>query len=58
MEKFVLTCNDTIRALVREDVTVTAETLDDAWELAKKRFARKHKTRKEYIDITAVRRGA
>lgn len=53
---YVLTCNDVIKAMEREDIKVTAETLDEAWDKAKTRFARKYKTKKEYVDITAVRR--
>ena len=54
--KYQLTCSDVIKAMVREDITVTANTLDEAWEKAKTRFARKHKTKKDYVDITAVHR--
>ena len=52
--KYTLTCSDIIKAMAREDITVTANTLDEAWEKAKVRFARKYKTKKEYVDITAV----
>ncbi len=52
--KVKLTCNDAYYAMVREDITVTATSLDEAWDKAKTRFARKHKTKKAYIDITAV----
>lgn len=52
----ILTCSDAVQAMERENVTVKAETLDEAWKIAKKRFARKYKTKQEYVDITAVRR--
>ena len=54
--KITLTCNDSIKAMAREDVTVSAKTLDEAWDKAKAKFARKHKTRKDYVNITAVHR--
>lgn len=54
--KYRLTCSDIIKAMARETITVTANTLDDAWEKAKTRFARKYGTKKDYISITAVER--
>ena len=57
MMTVILTCNDVIKALEREDIKVTAETLEEAFEKAKKKFARKYKTKVEYVDITAVKRG-
>ena len=54
--KYTLTCSDVIKAMAREDITVTANTLDEAWDKAKANFARKHKTKKDYVDITAVKR--
>ncbi len=54
--KYRLTCSDVIKAMARETVTVTANTLDDAWEKAKTRFARKYRTKKDYVNITAVER--
>ena len=54
--KFILTCNDSIQAMVRENMTVTADTIDEAWEKAKTRFCRKYKTKKAYVSITAVTR--
>lgn len=52
--KYILTCCDVVKAMKREDVIVTAHTLDEAWEKAKTRFARKYKTSKNNVDITAV----
>lgn len=54
--KYILTCNDSIQAMAREKMTVTADTLDEAWEKAKQRFARKFYTRKMYVAITGVER--
>lgn len=53
--KYVLTCNDAYNAMVREDITVEAEDLDEAFEKARKRFCRRHRTKAEYVDITAVK---
>lgn len=52
--KYILTCSDSIRAMVREKMTVTADTLDEAWEKARRRFVRKFHTRKMYVAITGV----
>ena len=52
--KYQLTCSDVIKAMACEDITVTSNTLNEAWEKAKIRFARKHKTKKSYVDIIAV----
>ena len=30
--KYILTCSDSIQAMAREKMTVTADTLDEAWE--------------------------
>lgn len=54
--KYILTCNDSIQSMAREKMTVTADTLDEAWEKAKRRFARKFHTRKMYVAITGVER--
>ena len=54
--KYILTCNDSIQAMTREKMTVTADTLDEAWEKAKRRFVRKFHTRKMYVAITGVER--
>ena len=53
--KYILTCNDVIKAMAREDITVTANSLDEAWDKAKVRFARKYKTSKRFVNITAVK---
>lgn len=55
--KYQLTCNDVVRAMERETVTVNAECLEDAFEKAKAKFARKYKTKKSFVDITACRIG-
>ena len=53
--KYILTCSDSIQAMAREKMTVvTADTLDEAWEKAKRRFVRKFHTRKMYVAITGV----
>lgn len=54
--KYILTCNDSIQSMAREKMTVTADTLDEAWEKAKQRFVRKFHTRKMYVTITVVER--
>ena len=54
--KVKLTCSDCIQAMEREVITVTAETLDEAWEKAKSKFARKYRTKKSYVNITGVER--
>ena len=54
--KFKLTCSDSIQAMEREVITVTADTLDEAWEKAKTKFARKYHTKKAFVDITATER--
>lgn len=56
MFTWVLTCNDAIQAMIREDLTVSGDDLDEAWEKAKRRFARKYHTRVEYVTITGCRR--
>jgi hypothetical protein len=42
--------------MAREVITVSAETLDEAWEKAKTKFARKYHTKKAYVNITGVER--
>ena len=54
--KYILTCSDSIQAMACEKMTVTADTLDEAWENAKRRFVRKFHTRKMYVAITGVER--
>lgn len=54
--EYILTCNDTIQSMTREKITVTADTLDEAWEKAKQRFIRKFHTQKMYVAITGVER--
>lgn len=52
MIKATFTCN-CYEPEFREDITVTAETFDEAWDLAKKKMARKHKAKLFNIRITA-----
>lgn len=54
--KYKLTCSDVMQAMAREIVTVTADDLDEAFRKAKQKFARKHKTRPSYVDITGIER--
>lgn len=54
--KYILTRNDSIQSMTREKMTVTADTLDEAWEKAKRRFVKKFHTRKMYVAITGVER--
>lgn len=53
---YKLTCNDYIQAMARESITVSADTLDKAWDKAKTKFARKYKTQKSFVEITAAQR--
>lgn len=53
MNKYTLTCN-CYAPLVRDNVTVRAETLEEAWDKAKKKFGRKYKAKTIDINITAV----
>ena len=52
--KYILTCSASIQAMAREKMTVTADTLDEAWEKAKRRFVRQFHTRKMYVAITGL----
>ena len=52
--KYKLTCNDAVVAMVREDVIVDADDLDEAFEKAKRKFCNKHKTKKRWVNVTAV----
>lgn len=54
--KFKLTCNDAYQTMVREDVVVDANNLDEAFEKAKSKFCRKHKTKRAWVDITGVQK--
>ena len=49
-------CSDCIQAMEREILTVTAKDIDEAWDKAKTRFARKHHTKKAYVNITGIER--
>lgn len=40
----------------REILTVTAKDIDEAWDKAKTRFARKYHTKKAYVNITGIER--
>lgn len=57
--KVKLTCSDCIQALKRDYIVITVQDREQAcseetWKHAKKIFARRHKTRAEYVDITGV----
>lgn len=52
MVKAKFTCN-CYEPMFREDVTVTADTFDDAWNKAKERVAKKYKAKVEDVAITA-----
>ena len=58
--KVCYTCNDTIQAMARGEVCKTVDTWDEAcsdrvWDQAKETFARRYHTKRQYVDITAVR---
>ena len=58
--KICYTLSDAIQAMVREEVCWKVETWEDGcseevWEKVKTTFARKHRTKKDYVHITAVR---
>lgn len=58
--KVCYTANDAVQAMIREEVCKTVATWEEAcsesvWESVKAAFARRHKTKKLYVDITAVR---
>ena len=53
-KKYTMTCN-CYDPLFREEISVKANTPEEAWELAKKKAARKYKAKKDDIHITAVR---
>ena len=55
MEKYTLTCN-CYEPPTRENITVTADSIDEAWNKAKKKFARKIKAKIEDVNITACHR--
>lgn len=60
MIKVCYTANDTIQAMARGEVCKTVESWDEAccegmWDAAKAVFARRYKTKKQYVEITAVR---
>lgn len=54
--KAVITCSDVIQAMEREKITVEAADLSEAFDKAKKKFARKYKTRVSCVHCTGVER--
>ena len=54
--EYTLVCNDVIQSMARDRITVSAESLGEAFEKAKAKFARKHKTKKSYVNITGIER--
>lgn len=54
MKEWIMTCNNT-EDLWREDVRVSAETFDEAWDKAKQKARRKHGGRIANIHITATK---
>ena len=53
MKEFILTCN-CYEPMFREDIKVKANNLDEAWDKAKAKAARKYKAKKSYINITGI----
>lgn len=52
MVKATFTCN-CYEPMFREDISVEAEDFDSAWDKAKAKAAKKHRTKKADIHITA-----
>ena len=53
------TCSDSIQAMARELITLKVSSRDEAfsgetWKKVKTRFARKHRTRVLFVNITGV----
>lgn len=55
LQKFFMTCN-CYEPPFREEVVVKADNVDEAWDKAKKKVARKYKVKADDISITSVRR--
>ena len=58
--KVCYTASDVIQAMARGEVCKTVESWEEAcservWNQAKETFARRYKTRKQYVNITALR---
>ncbi len=54
MKEFILTCN-CYNPMFREDIKIKANDLEEAWDKAKTKAARKYKAKKIDINITAVK---
>lgn len=54
MKEYILTCN-CYEPMFREDVKVKADNIEDAWDKAKAKVAKKYKAKKRDISITACR---
>jgi hypothetical protein len=52
---YIMTCN-CYEPPIRENVSVKADTLDEAWDKAKQKFARKYKVKQSDVGITATQR--
>lgn len=57
--KVKFTCSDCIQAFKLDYIVMTVENREEAfseetWNHARKIFARRHKTRAEYVNITGV----
>lgn len=52
-------CSDVIKSMTREDIVLDIPTTEDAyttktWEKVKKRFARRNRTKADYVNITGI----
>lgn len=56
MKEYTLTCN-CYEPMFREDVKVKANDIEEAWNKAKTKAARKYKAKKIDINITACKIG-
>lgn len=54
MNKYYMTCN-CYEPLFREEMMVKAVNMDEAWDKAKKKAAKKYKANVADIEITATR---
>lgn len=57
--KVKYTCYDVIQSMEKEYIIIEIPSVDDVssdktWAKIKKRFARRHHTKPEYVDITGI----
>lgn len=57
--KVKYTCYDVIQSMAKEYIVLEIPSVEDVasnetWAKVKKRFARRHHTKQEYVDITGI----